>query len=60
MRLCFFCWIALLLGLQTALAKVRHVRAHDGFHNIKREAAWSHLKPRMRAHQENNRPNSQG
>ncbi|EDW25606.1 GL26688 [Drosophila persimilis] len=38
--------IALFLGLQTALAKVRHVRAHDGFHNIKREAAWSHLKPR--------------
>ncbi|XP_022232266.2 uncharacterized protein LOC111080765 [Drosophila obscura] len=43
MRLCFFCWIALFLCLQTvAGGKFRHARAHDGFHNINKEARWRH------------------
>ncbi|BFF93598.1 uncharacterized protein DMAD_11424 [Drosophila madeirensis] len=60
MRLCFCCGLVLFLCSQLAAAgRFRHARAHDGFHNIEREAAWRH-SPRQRAHQANNRPNSQG
>ncbi|KAH8328975.1 hypothetical protein KR074_000984, partial [Drosophila pseudoananassae] len=30
--------------------KLRHVKAHDGFHNIKKESRWKNWPNRVKSH----------
>ncbi|KAH8262652.1 hypothetical protein KR026_005784, partial [Drosophila bipectinata] len=32
------------------IGKIRHVRGHDGFHNIEKEGRWKNWPSRVKAH----------
>ncbi|XP_017056700.1 uncharacterized protein LOC108098364 isoform X2 [Drosophila ficusphila] len=58
MRLVCCCWFFLLfVHLVISMPKVRHIVAHDGFHNIKKESHWRNLPARGRSHHKRNHSN---
>ncbi|KAH8325502.1 hypothetical protein KR067_000154, partial [Drosophila pandora] len=43
-------FLSLQLIVKNVIGKLRHARAHDGFHNIEKETRWRNWPKRVKAH----------